>query len=207
LSLEKIRIDLQGRPLLIVISGSSGVGKDATITKLKESGFRFHHVTTVTTRPKRPGEIDKIDYHFISEEQFQQMVKKGEFLEWAQVYSSHYGVPKEEIKKALKAGEDVIVRVDVQGASTIKRITPDAILIFLLPPSIEELPKRLEKRSNQPLSDLDVRLRKVYEEMKSLPIFDYAVVNHKDNLNLTASQINAIVTAEKCRPKPRIVKL
>ena len=103
-------------PLLIVLSGPSGVGKDATIAKMKDLGYLFHYVVTVTTRPKRPEEIDRVHYRFISDEQFQKMVKAKKLLEWAKVYNYYYGVPKDEIKKALNSGQDVIVKVDVQGA-------------------------------------------------------------------------------------------
>ncbi len=205
LRLKKPNSDVN--PLFIVLSGPSGVGKDATLIKMRELGFQFHYVVTATTRPKRQSEIDDIDYHFISEEQFHKMVKAGQFLEWANVYGNYYGVPKEEVSNALKKGQDVIVKVDVQGAATIKRVLPDAVFIFLTPPSTEELANRLKQRNSQSSSDLNLRLGKASEEMKSLPLFDYVIESQKDNLEFTVSQINAIVTAEKCRVNRVAIKL
>ena len=192
-------------PLLIVISGPSGVGKDATLDRMKKAGLPYHYVLTATTRPKRPGEKDGIDYWFISEDKFHQMVKGNQFLEWAKVYGNYYGVPKQNIKEALKKGLDTVVKVDVQGAATIKRILPDALFIFLMPPSSEELANRLKHRYGGSSTDLDVRLGKAQEEMESLPMFDYVITSYKDNLDLTVAEINAAVTAEKCRTKPRVV--
>lgn len=195
-------------PLLIVISGPSGVGKDATIAKMKGLGYLFYYVVTVTTRPKRPEEIDRVHYCFISDEQFQKMVKAKKLLEWAKVYNYYYGVPKDEIKKALNSGQDVIVKVDVQGASTLKRIVPEAIFIFLVPQSMEDLAERLQQRNNHhSLSDLKLRLKKAKEEMQSLPLFDYCIANAKNNIGLTASKIHSIITAEKSRINPRMIKL
>jgi len=194
-------------PLLIIISGPSGVGKDATLARMKKAGLLFHYVVTATTRPKRPGEKDGVDYRFLSEDQFHQLAETKQLLEWAKVYGNYYGVPKEEIKEALNRGQDVIVKVDVQGASTIKQILPDAVFIFLIPPSTEELANRLKRRQSQPPAELNLRLNKAREEMESLSLFDYVVVNYTDKLDLAVSQINAIVTAEKCRVKPRAVRL
>lgn len=198
----------QAPPLLMVISGPSGVGKDATITKMKELGYLFYYVVTMTTRPKRPEEIDRVHYCFISDEQFQKMVKGRKLLEWAKVYNYYYGVPKDEIKKALTSGQDVIVKVDVQGAATLKRIVPEAVFIFLMPQSLDELAERLSQRTNhQSSSELRLRLNKAEKEMETLSLFDYCIVNPKNNIGLTASKIHAIITAEKCRVNPRIVKL
>jgi guanylate kinase len=194
-------------PLLIVISGFSGVGKDAMLGKMKKAGSPFHYVVTATTRPKRPGENDDVDYHFLSEDKFRKMIKANQFLEWAKVYGNYYGVPKREIEEALRKGQDTIVKVDVQGAATIKKILPDAVFIFLMAPSTEELANRLKQRHGLHSADLDLRLSKAREEIESLPLFDYVVVNHTDNLDLTVAQLNAIITAEKCRSKPRVVRL
>jgi guanylate kinase len=203
----KFDATLSAYPLFIVISGFSGVGKDATLDKMKKAGFPFHYVVTATTRPKRPGEKDGVDYHFLSEDKFRQMIKTNQFLEWAEVYGNYYGVPKREVEEALRKGQDTIVKVDVQGAATIKQILPDAVFIFLMAPSTEELANRLKQRHGLHSADLDLRLSKAREEIESLPQFDYVVVNHTDNLDLTVAQINAIVTAEKCRSKPRVVRL
>lgn len=204
---EKSSLVSPEHPLLIVVSGPSGVGKDATLARMKEAGFPFHYVLTATTRPKRPGEKDGVDYHFLSEGEFHHRIKTKQFLEWAKVYGHDYGVPEKEIKEALERGQDVIVKVDVQGAATIKQILPDAVLIFLMPPSTEELANRLKQRHGKLLSKLNLRLDKASEEIESLSLFDYVVVSYKDKLALTVSQINAIVTAEKCRVKPRVLRL
>lgn len=204
---DKLNATLSAHPLFIVISGFSGVGKDATLDKMKKVGFPFHYVVTATTRPKRPGEKDGVDYHFLSEDKFRQMIKTNQFLEWAKVYGNYYGVPKREIEEALRQGQDIIVKVDVQGAATIKQILPDAVFIFLMAPSTEELANRLKQRHGLHSEDLDLRLSKAREEIESLPLFDYVVVSHTDDLDLTVTQINAIVTAEKCRLKPRVVRL
>ena len=204
---SKIENTKSAHPLLIVISGPSGVGKDATLDRMKKAGLPYHYVLTATTRSKRPGEKDGIDYWFISEDQFHQMVKKNQFLEWAKVYGNYYGVPKRNIKEALKQGLDTVVKVDVQGAATIKRILPDALFIFLMPPSPEELANRLKQRYGGSSTDLDVRLGKAQEEMESLPLFDYIVISYTDDLDLTVTEINAAVTAEKCRTKPRVISL
>jgi guanylate kinase len=183
------------------------VGKDAILARMKQAGFPFHYVVTSTTRPKRLEEKDGADYHFLSEDEFQRRIKGNQFLEWAKVYDNYYGVLRQEVKEALDQRQDVIVKVDVQGAATIKRILPDAIFVFVMPPSIEELVNRLKKRKTETDVELDIRLNKVREELESLPLFDYVVLSHKDELDLAVSQIMAIVTAEKCRLKPRMLKL
>jgi guanylate kinase len=148
-----------------------------------------------------------VDYHFLSRKEFQQMLDKHQFLEWANVYGNYYGVPKDEITSALSKGVDTIVKVDVQGAATIKKILPQAVFIFLMPPSMEELEKRLRRRRSESSKDLALRLERAKGEMKSLPLFDYVITSHQNKLDEVLSQIDAIVAAEKCRVKPRIVEL
>ena len=193
--------------LLIVLSGPSGVGKDALLKRMKEQKYPFHYVVTVTSRPRREGERAGVDYHFISQREFQQMIDNGEFLEWANVYGNYYGVPRKEISQALTKGKDVIVKVDVQGAATIKRILPQAVFIFLRPPSMEELERRLRQRHSESAKDLALRLQKAEEEMESLPLFDHVLTSYQGRLDEVISQIQAIVTAEKRRVKPRVVEL
>jgi len=203
----KQRGDRGPEPLLVVLSGPSGVGKDAVLARMKELGRPFHYVVTATTRPKRASEKDGVDYHFLSREQFQQMVNKQRFLEWANVYGNYYGVPKEEITTALSKRLDAIVRVDVQGAATIKKVLPQAVLVFLAPPSMAQLENRLRKRQSESSNDFALRLKKAKEEIKSLSLFDYLVVNHQDKLDEVVSKIDAIVSAEKCRVGRRTTKL
>ncbi len=194
-------------PLLIVLTGPSGVGKDAVLTRMRKLGRPFHYVVTATTRLQREGEKNGVDYYFLSQEEFQQMLDKGQLLEWAKVYGNYYGVPRDEISKALSKGADVIVKVDVQGAATIKKILPQAVFIFLMPPSMEELELRLKQRRSESSIDLALRLERAKEEIKSLPLFDYVITSHQDRIDDIIFQIDAIVTAEKCRVKPRIVEL
>jgi len=193
--------------LLIILSGPSGVGKDAVLARMRELGCPFHYVVTATTRPQRASEKDGVDYHFISSQEFQRMLDEGQFLEWAEVYGNHYGVPRDEVVRALSRGTDVIVKVDVQGAATIKKILPQAVFIFLVHPSMEELERRLKQRRSESRPDLALRLKKAKEETESLPLFDYVITSHQGKLDDVVSQIEAIVAAEKCRAKPRVVEL
>lgn len=203
----QIPLSPRPKPLLVILSGPSGVGKDAVITKMKELGFPFYYAVTATTRPRRTGEQDGIDYYFLSEEEFHEKIKANQLLEWAKVYGNYYGVPKKQLDEAFKSGQDVIVKVDVQGAATIKQVLPEAVFIFLMPPSMEELERRLRQRHSESLTELTLRLETAREEMKSLALFDYAIVNYQDKLDATISQINAIANAEKCRVKPRALEL
>jgi guanylate kinase len=162
---------------------------------------------TATTRPRRPREKDGVDYHFLSQKEFQQMMDRGQFLEWANVYGNYYGVPREEITSALSKGMDTIVKVDVQGAATIKKLLPQAVFIFLMPPSMEELKRRLRRRRSESPTDLALRLKAAKHEIQSLPLFDYVIISRQNKLDEVILQIDAIVTAEKCRVKPRVAKL
>lgn len=203
---SKRRDDKGFPPLLVVLSGPSGVGKDAVLARMKKLGRPFHYVVTATTRPKRAQERNGVDYYFLSRKEFQEMIDKHQFLEWANVYGNYYGVPKGEITSALSKGLDTIVKVDVQGAATIKQILPQAVFIFLIPPSAEELEKRLKKRSSESLKDLALRLEKAKGELKSMPLFDYVITSRPNKFDEVISRIDAIIAVEKCRVKPRIVK-
>ena len=193
--------------LLVVLSGPSGAGKDTVLNRMKQLGFPFHYVVTATTRPRRAGENNGVDYYFCSEAEFQEMMQQGELLEWAKVYGHWYGVPKQQVKQALEKRKDVIVKVDVQGAATIKNLLPGTVLIFLAPPSIKEYEERLRQRRTESESELKLRIEKVSEEMRSLPLFDYVVVNRQGELESTVSQIGAIITAEKCRANQPPIEL
>lgn len=187
--------------MFLVLSGPSGAGKDAVLNKMKHSGRDLYHAVTVTTRPPRSGEKDGVDYHFVSVEKFRKMVEDKELLEWAKVYENYYGVPQREMRQALEKGRDVIVKVDTQGAASIKSIFPQAVLIFLLPPSGERLVAHLKQRHTETGSDLALRLDAVKQEMKCLSLFDYVVINYPDQIDLAVAQIGAIITAERCRSK------
>lgn len=194
-------------PLLVVLSGPSGAGKDAVLSRMRDLGYSFHYVVTVTTRPRRAVESDGKDYWFLTEAEFQKMLRNGELLESAQVYGYWYGVPRKQVKQALDEGKDVMLKIDVQGAATIRKLIPGAVLIFLAPPRMDEHEQRLRQRQTESDAELRVRLGRAGEEMKSLPLFDYIVVNHKGELDAAVSDINAIVTAEKHRVTPRLVEL
>ena len=195
------------QPLFVVLSGPSGVGKDAVLARMRKSSRPFHYVVTATTRARRASEKNGVNYHFLSQKTFQQMRDERRFLEWANVYGNCYGVPKDEVSQALAQGLDTIVKVDVQGASSIKKILPQALFIFLAPPSLEALEDRLKRRRSESSQDLALRLAKAEEEMGSLSTFDYVITSDHDKLDEVVSQIDAIVTAEKCRVKPRTLKL
>ena len=195
------------KTLVIVISGPSGVGKDATIANLKKNDDSFHYVVTATTRSRRANETDGVDYYFLSRDDFEKKIKNGDFLEYATVYGNYYGVLKKEVKLALERGKDVIIKVDVQGAKTLKKKIPEAVFIFLVPPSLNDLAERLSLRNSDSDKDLEIRLNKAAEEMKMIQMFDYAVMNYKNDLDQTAKTVHAIVTAEKCRVIQRNISL
>jgi guanylate kinase len=199
--------DLPSKQLLIVLSGPSGAGKDAVLSRLKESGHPIKFITTVTTRPKRAEEENNVAYHFVSTEDFQQMIKNKELLEWANVYGNWYGVPKEPVKQSLEAGHDTLIKIDIQGAASIKKMLPQAVFIFIMPPSMEELTARLKERSTESHFDLELRLKTAESEIKQLPLFDYVILNKKDDIERAVSAIEAIITAEKHRVTPREVSL
>ena len=199
--------DRPHRPLLIVLSGPSGVGKDAVLARLKESGYPLCYVTTLTTRPQRPTEKDGTDYHFVSEEEFREMLDRNALLESASVYGNWYGVPRAVVKEALDRGDDAIIKIDVQGAATIRKNAPQALFIFLVAPSMTELSTRLRQRLTESPAQLALRLRTAEEEMDQVSLFDYVVVNRSGEIDAAVDRIKAIVTAEKCRVHPRQVTL
>ncbi|MFC2022756.1 guanylate kinase [Chloroflexota bacterium] len=190
-------------PLLVVVSGPSGAGKDALLNRLKKSGYPVRFITTVTTRPQRTQERDGVDYHFVPTARFQEMMEHHELLEWARVYDNWYGIPKQPVREALDKGQDVVVKVDIQGAATIKKLVPQAILIFLTPMSLKELANRLKQRNTESVFDLALRIKTAEEEIKQLSLFDYVVFNRRSKIEMAVSQIEAILTAEKCRVTPR----
>ncbi len=195
------------KPLMVVISGPSGVGKDMTIARLKELGQKFHFVVTATTRPKRPDEVDGVDYIFVSMEDFAGMIEREELLEHAIVYGDYKGIPKQQVRDALDSGRDVILRIDVQGAQTIRRLVPEAVFIYLSAESEEALVQRLRERKTEPEAQLKMRIATAHEELKRLDLFDYLVINADNQLDQTCEKIIAIITAEKCRVRPRKIEL
>lgn len=196
------------QPLLIVISGPSGVGKDTVIQRMKERRLPFHFVVTATTRPARPGEVHGRDYFFVSSDQFAEMIEKDELLEYAIVYNDYKGIPKQQVREALASGQDVIMRVDVQGAARVRKLTADgAALVFLTTTSEDELVQRLRARKSETPEGLNLRIATARKELARMPEFDYCVVNHDMNVDDTVDKIIAIIEAEHSRVRPRRVVL
>ena len=199
--------DRFGDPLLVVVSGPSGVGKDAVFQYMRQLDRPWHFVVTATTRPRRRSERNGIDYFFLDTEEFVLMRETKQFLECAEVYGNWYGVPKQQVKDALALGKDVFVKLDVQGAATVRKLVKNALMVFLAPPSFEELERRLRFRQSESVQTLRLRSEAARGEMKSMDDFEYRVVNHNQRLDLAAFCIDAIVTAEKCRIPPRRVEI
>lgn len=194
-------------PLVVVLSGPSGAGKDAVLSAMKARSIPISYIVTNTTRPQRPGEVDNVHYHFVSSQEFESLIKRGELLEHAEVYGRFYGVPKAPVREALAQGKDAIIKVDVQGAMTIKKRLNGAVLIFLMPPSLEELAQRLKGRNTESPGDLEIRLDTARSEIEKLPRFDYVVMSYQDRIEKAVSDIEAIIRAEKLRVTRREYKL
>jgi len=196
---------LHPAPLLVVISGPSGVGKDSVIRRMRELDYPVRHVVTITDRPPRPGEVDGVDYCFVSTAEFEEMVAQDELLEYAIVYGQYKGVPKANVRRALASGDDVVIRVDVQGAATIHRAIPKALTVFLSPPSLDVLVRRLWRRGGDSPEQVRQRLETALSEMQRLRDFDYVVVNHEGRLDETVERVAAVIVAEKSRTRRREV--
>jgi guanylate kinase len=193
--------------LLIVISGPSGVGKDSVIDRMKERGLPFHFVVTTTSRAQRPDETEGEDYYFVSKEEFEGMIDRGELFEYAQVYKDYKGIPKERIREALTCGQDVIMRLDVQGAETVRSRSPQAVLIFLSTKDEKELVQRLRRRRTETEESLKIRLETARHEYEKMDLFDYYVINAEGKLDEAVDTILAIIQAEHHRTHPRKVNL
>jgi guanylate kinase len=194
-------------PLLVVISGPSGSGKDSVVVRMRERGFPVHFVVTATDRAPRPGEVHGRDYYFYTTAEFERMAAEGELLEHAVVYGQHKGIPKAHVRQALDSGQDVVMRVDIQGADTVKFLIPEAITVFLTTESEEELEARLRGRRTESEAALQHRLAVARQEMARIPDFDYVVVNRRDALDGAVDDVVAIIQAEHCRSKPRRIRL
>jgi guanylate kinase len=199
--------DFESQPLLIVVSGPSGVGKDSLVQRLQERNCPFFFVVTATDRPPRPDEVEGEDYFFVSTEEFERMIEENALIEYAVVYGQYKGVPKKQVREAMASGKDVVMRLDVQGAATIREIAPEAVLIFLTASSEAELKERLRARGDDSPEQIERRIATAREEMKRLPEFDYVVMNRKGELDHAADQVLAIIRAEHCRVNQRKVTL
>ena len=195
------------QPLLIVISGPSGVGKDSVLQRMKSRNLPLHFVVTATSRPRREGELHGVDYFFVTPDEFKVMIARGELIEHALVYQDYKGIPKEQVQQALASGRDAIMRIDVQGAATIRRLYPDALLIFLSTRSEEELIDRLKSRRTETPEKLQLRLATARKELEQIDLFDYYVINANHHLKEAVDTIVAIIHAEHHRTTPRRVNL
>ncbi len=195
------------QPLLIVISGPSGVGKDTVIQRMQERNLPFRFVITATTRPPRPNEVHGKDYFFYSNAEFAKMIEKGELLEHAIVYNDYKGIPKAQVRDALASGKDVVMRLDVQGAETIRKLCLDALMIFLSPQDEAEMIERLHARKTESPEKLQLRITTAQHEMSQLNLFDYVVINREFHLDETVDTIISIIIAEHHRVKQRVVTL
>ncbi len=198
---------LQKRGLLFVLSAPSGTGKDSVINALKQQGMDLYVVPSVTTRAPRPGESEGNPYHFISQEKFQQLVEQDELLEYANVHGNWYGQPRQPIRDNLKAGRDVLLKIDVQGAATIRRKVPQAIFIFLVPGSFEELAKRLTNRQTETEAERQRRLADAHAELTQQDWYDHVIVNRQGHLQEAVDQLRTVILAEHARTSPRQIDI
>ena len=203
--------DRVGAPgaLLVIISGPSGVGKDTVIGALRERPRMrdAHHVVTCTTRARRPGEVDGVHYHFVDPERFAALRDAGELLEANEVHSHWYGTPRGEVAAALEAGRDVILKIDVQGAQVVKETVSDALLVFLVPPSLEDLFQRLRSRATETADELDVRQRNAAIELARQDDYDHVIVNETGQVERVAERIEEIIAEEHARNPTRRVRV
>jgi len=193
---------------LVIISGPSGVGKDTIIAALaaRPRDPDYHYVVTCTTRAPRPGEVDGTSYHFLDRRRFAALRDAGAFLEWAEVHGNWYATPRAEVRRALAAGHDVILKIDVQGAAAVKASVPAALLVFVVPPSLEALFRRLRARATESAEELEVRQRNAAIELARAGDYDHVVVNDDGQVERTAEQIDEIIRAERDRhPGRRVV--
>ena len=192
-------------PMLVVVSGPSGVGKSTIVAELAHRHPQVVPIVTATTRERREGELDKVHYHFLSDEQFQQLRDRDGLLEHALVHGQWYGTPIDQVRGILAAGRDAILTIDPQGARSVRALVPDALLIFIMPPSIEDLERRLARRGSEEGPALALRRRNAEAEMAAANDYDYAIVNQTDHPDDAVEQIWEIIQAEARRDPPRRV--
>lgn len=186
-------------PVVLVLTGPSGVGKDSVLREMRAQDGSFHFLVTATDRPKRPNEANGVDYIFVSTSEFERMIREDELLEHAFVYSQYKGVPRAQVRQALAAGRDVVMRVDVQGAETLSQRLPGVVTVFLAPPCVEALARRLQGRGTDTPDQVERRLQTALAELSMAAKFDYVVVNWEGRLEEAARQVLAILEAEKRR--------
>ena len=185
------------RGLLIVISGPSGAGKGTICKALLEKRDDLFISVSATTRSPRAGEVDGVNYHFLTKEDFISRVESNDFLEYAEVHGNMYGTPKFKVEEMLAEGKNVILEIDIQGALKVKENFSEGVFIFILPPSMEELKQRIIKRGSETEESLMTRFKNAYKEINYVSKYNYAVVN--DTIELAVEKVESIITAEKCR--------
>ncbi|MGL4739814.1 MAG: guanylate kinase [Sarcina sp.] len=188
---------VDNRGVLIVISGPSGAGKGTICKALLEKHKEISLSVSATTRSPREGEVDGVNYHFLTKDDFVARLEENDFLEYAKVYGNYYGTPKSNVEKILESGKDVILEIDIQGALKVKEQSKEGVFIFILPPSMEELKQRIIKRGSETQESLMTRFKSAYKEINYVSKYNYAVVN--DTVEMAVSKIEAILLAEKCR--------
>jgi guanylate kinase len=202
---------LEGAPgaLLVIISGPSGVGKDTIIDALRDRPRDpdYHYVVTCTTRGPRPGEVPGVSYQFLTAQRFHELRDAGELLEANEVHGNWYGTPRREVAAALAEGHDVILKIDVQGARVIKERVPDALLVFIVPPTLEALFQRLRSRATETADELELRQRNAAIELARQGDYDRVVVNETGEVERTAAEIEAIIEQEKRRNGDRRIRI
>lgn len=195
------------QPFLIVISGPSGVGKDSVMLRMQERDLPFHFVVTATTRPKRPNEVHGKDYFFVSYDEFARMIEEDELIEYVAVFNEYKGIPKQQVREALQSGKDVIMRLDVQSAESVRILAPEALLIFITVENEEQLISRLSQRPSETPEVINLRLATARKELMRVHAFDYIVVNRDFKIDETVDEIRSIINAERKRIHPRKVTL
>lgn len=198
---------LRQSPILFVLSGPSGVGKDSVIRELRRQFPDLHYAVTATTRSPRPGEVPGRSYHFVTRPEYDSMLDRGELLAPAEVHGHWYGAPIAELRQAFAAGDDVLLKIDVQGAIRVRRRLPQAVFIFLAPPSVDDLLVRLAARRTESEEELKRRLRDAQFEMAQLPAYDYVVVNREENLEEAVQAVACIISAERHRVQRQPIEL
>lgn len=189
---EKIRGNL------IVISGPSGCGKGTICTELLKNNPKLFLSVSMTTRAPREGEVNGKDYYFVSKEEFEQRIEDGKFLEYATVHNGkYYGTPKDKVEECLSKGIDVILEIEVQGALQVNNAMPEGIFVFIMPPSMRELKRRLIKRNTETKEQIVERFKTAYQEINEVNKYNYIIIN--DDIKVAASKVEAIIKAEKCR--------
>lgn len=188
-----------GEGLLLVVSGPSGAGKGTICRGLMAKYHQIRYSVSATTRQPRQGEVDGQHYFFLTKEKFEKMINEGEFLEWASVYDNYYGTPKKKVLDALAQGQDIILEIDIQGALKVKKEFPEAVFIFVVPPSLEELRDRIVGRATDSEEVIEKRLNCAGKELTYVDKYDYVIVN--DDINVAIQKLESVIIAEKCRPQ------